>query len=59
MSLATLSKSSTMLNAFNGIYFWSHGIIPSLEVQLAGKTVAIEVEVVDAPLDYNILLERN
>ena len=26
---------------------------------MGGKTVAIEVEVVDAPLDYNILLGRN
>jgi hypothetical protein len=25
-------------------------------VQLGGKTVCIEVEVVDAPLDYNLLL---
>ena len=26
---------------------------------MGGKTVAIEVEVLDAPLDYNILLGRN
>ena len=26
---------------------------------MGGKTVAIEVEVVDAPLDYNMLLGRN
>jgi hypothetical protein len=25
-------------------------------MQLGGKTVCVEVEVVDAPLDYNILL---
>jgi hypothetical protein len=25
-------------------------------VQLGGKTVCVEVEVVDAPLDYNLLL---
>ena len=36
-----------------------HGILPSLKVRLGGKIVAIEVEVVDAPLDYNILLGRN
>ena len=28
----TLSKSGTMLNEFDGIYFRSHGIIPSLEL---------------------------
>ena len=54
-----LSKSGTMLTAFDGRYFRPHGILPSLQVHLGGKTVAIEVEVVDAPLDYNLLLGRN
>ena len=54
-----LSKSMNMLTAFDGRSFRLHGILPSLEVQLGGKTVAIEVEVVDAPLDYNLLLGRN
>ena len=52
-----LSKSMTMLTAFDGRSFRPHGILPSLKVRLGGKTVAIEVEVVDAPLDYNLLLE--
>ena len=51
-----LSKSTTMLTSFHGILFQPHGILPSLKVHLGGKTVMIEVEVVDAPLDYNILL---
>ena len=51
-----LSQSATMLTAFNGISFQLHMILPSLEVNLGGKTVAIEVEVGDAPLDYNLLL---
>ena len=55
----TLSKSANMLTSFDGISFWLHGILPSLEVQLGGKTVAIKVKVVDAPLDYNLLLGRN
>ena len=39
----TLSKYGTcMLTAFDGIYFWSHGILPSLEVQLGGKTIEIK-----------------
>ena len=55
----TLSQSTgTMLIAFDGRSFWLHGIIPSLKFQLGGKTVAIEVEVVDVPLDYNLLLGR-
>ena len=54
-----LSKSGTMLTSFDGRSFRSHDILPSLKVCLGGKTVAIEVEVVDAPLDYNLLLGRN
>ena len=54
-----LSKSGTMLTPFDGRYFRLHKILPSLKVRLGGKTIAIEVEVVDAPLDYNILLGRN
>ena len=51
-----LSRSATMLTDFDGRSFRLHGILPSLEVQLGGNTIMIEVEVVDAPLDYNILL---
>ena len=54
-----LSKSATMLTAFDGRSFWPHRILPSLKVRLGGNTAAIEVEVVDARLDYNILLGRN
>ena len=48
-----------MLTAFDGRSFRPHGILPSLKVHLGGKTIAIEVEVVDAPLDYNLLLGQN
>ena len=54
-----LSQSATMLTAFNGRSIRPHRIIPYLKVQLGGKTIVIEVEVVDAPLDYNLLLGRN
>ena len=37
--------------------FRPHGILPSLKVRLGGKTIALEVEVVDAPLDYNLYWE--
>ena len=36
-----LSKSATMLTAFDGRYFRPHNILPSLKVHLGGKTVAI------------------
>ena len=53
-----LSKSVTMLTAFYGRSFRPQGILPSIKVHLGGKTIAIEVEVVDATLDYNLLLGR-
>jgi hypothetical protein len=54
-----LSPSPTLLTAFDSRSFRPHGIIPSFPVQLGGKTVCVEVEVVDAPLDYNLLLGRS
>jgi hypothetical protein len=51
-----LSPSPTLLTAFDGRSFRPHGIVPSFPVQLGGKTVCVEVEVVDAPLDYNLFL---
>ena len=53
-----LSKS-TMLTAFDGRSFRLHEFLPYLKVHLGGKTIAIEVEVVDAPIDYNLFLGRN
>ena len=54
-----LSKSDTMLTTFDGRSFRPHGILPSLKFHLGGNTIAIEVEVLDMPLDYNLLLGRN
>jgi hypothetical protein len=54
-----LSLSPTLLIAFDGHSFRPHGIIPSFPVQLGGKTVCVEVEVIDAPLEYNLLLGRS
>ena len=56
---AELSQSTTMLISFDGRSFWPQRILPSHKIQLGRKTVAIKVEVVDAPLDYNLLLGRN
>ena len=44
-----LSQSANMLISFDGRSFYPHEIIPSLKVHLGGKTIVIEVEVVDAP----------
>jgi hypothetical protein len=55
----TLSQSMTMLTAFDGRSFRPHKILPVFPVQLGGKTMEVDVEVVDAPLDYNLLLGCN
>jgi hypothetical protein len=46
----------TMLTTFDGHSFRPHGILPAFPVQLGGNTMEVKVEVVDAPLNYNILL---
>jgi hypothetical protein len=55
----TLSQSMTMLTTFDGSSFRPHIILPSLLVYLGGKTMEVYVEVVDAPLGYNLILGRN
>ena len=54
-----LVTSPTTLKAFDGRGFQPHGLISALVVKLGGKTFSIQVEVVDAPLYYNLLLGRN
>jgi hypothetical protein len=51
-----LTESHNMLKAFNGYGFKPYDVLPSLPITLEGKTVNVEVEVFDAPLDYNLLL---
>jgi hypothetical protein len=50
------SPSPTLLTSFDDCSFQPHGIVPSLPAQFRGKTACVEVEVVDAPLDYNLFL---
>ena len=54
-----LVTSPMTLKAFDGSGFHPHGLIPALSIELGGKTISIHVEVVDAPLDYNLLLGIN
>ena len=51
--------SNSLLTAFKGTSFCLHGILPTFEIKLAGKVVSVEVEVIDALLDYNLLLGRS
>jgi hypothetical protein len=59
ISQPVLSPSPTLLTSFDGRSFLPHGIIPSFPMQLGGKPVCVKVEVVNASLDYNILLGRS
>jgi hypothetical protein len=52
----TLTESHNTLKDFNGTDFKPYGVLPSLSITLEVKAVNVEVEVFDAPLDYNILL---
>ena len=51
--------SGALLKAFDGHTFKLHRIVPAFLVGLGGKMVTVDVEVVDAPLDYNLLLGRS
>ena len=52
----TLISSPTVSKAFDGHIFKPHRILTALPVEISGKTITIDVEVIDAPLDYNLLL---
>jgi hypothetical protein len=52
----SLNESQNTLKAFNGSVFKPYGVLPLLPITLEGKMVQVEVEVFDAPLDYNLLL---
>jgi len=43
---------------FDGRTYTPYGILSNLQVELGGKTVEIDVEVIDGNIDYNILLGR-
>jgi hypothetical protein len=45
-----------MLKSFNGTGYKPYGVLPALSIALEGKSVIVEVELFDAPLDYNLLL---
>jgi hypothetical protein len=48
-----------MLREFDGRGFCPHGLLQSLAIQLGGKIVCVDVEVVDAPINYNLFLGRS
>ena len=54
-----INHSPTTLKAFDGCGFQPYGLLPAIHVELGGKSVSIHIEVVYAPLDYNLLLGHN
>ena len=54
-----LNQSPTILKDFDGRNFKPYGILSSFPVELGGKMVSIDIEVIDEPLDYNLLLGRS
>ena len=51
-----LTASQTILKTFDGHVFSPHGILSAFPIELGGKIVTVEVEVVNVPLDYNLIL---
>ena len=53
-----LQSSSTNLWAYDGHPTKAQGILPHVPIQLAGKIVLNDIEVVNSQLDYNLLHRR-
>jgi len=53
-----LDMFATLLKSFDVHMFQPYGIITALLIELGGNTVSVVIEVVDAPLEYNLLLMR-
>jgi hypothetical protein len=54
-----LIPSSITLRAYDGRPSSPEGLFQNVPVKLRGKTILIDIEVIDAPLDYNILFGRS
>lgn len=51
--------SPTLLTSFDGHSHRPHGILPTFPICVGRKVYNVEVEIVDANLDYNFFLGRN
>lgn len=54
-----LATSNTTLHDFGKDNFVPKGVFPNFSIELGGKIVHVDVEVVDTTLDYNLLLGRS
>lgn len=56
IGLPSVVPSPTLLTTFDGHSHKPHGIISAFPIDVGGKVVNVKVEIVDANLDYNLLL---
>ena len=56
ISYPKLVTSLTMLKEFDGHTLKHHGILTKFPIGLGSKNVLVDVEVVNSPLGYNLLL---
>jgi hypothetical protein len=54
-----LIPSTITLRAYDGRPSSPEGLFQNFPIELGGKTILIDIEVIDAPLDYNILFGRS
>jgi hypothetical protein len=54
-----LTPYPTTLKVFDGRGFQPHRLLQYFIVTLKFKTISVDIEVVDMPLDYNLLLGRS
>jgi hypothetical protein len=54
-----LVPSTISLRAYDGRPTSPIGLCQNVPIELGGKTILIDIEVIDAQLDYNILFGRN
>ena len=59
ISSLEINCSPTTLKAFDGHRFQPCGLLPSIQIEMGGKSVSIHIEFIYAPLDYNLLLGCN
>ena len=58
LSSPMLFPSRDIFKAFDGHNFQPHGILTTFPINVGGKTIFIDVEVVDVYLEYNLLLRN-
>jgi hypothetical protein len=59
LSSPELVPPAITLRAYDGQPSSSEGVFQNFLIELGGKTILIDIEVINAPLDYNILFGRS